>query len=278
MSAQVPPLKRNNYLQTSNIIQQMKYLIILETLFGINRLYIITDLNYLPVMAHDMEMVLFCYFLITILQRLSVLKAHVAKVFSINTEDRIDCEDSSKLEGLSKRVNLNVSSVHRLYDLLHKCSEDLNSVMSLSMIVMIVTSGLSTIVILKNTIKLFQSTTTYPHLNAKHQLISRQAILIFSIGRSLKYILMLTFPCYISNKTQVQVSVIRTMIYDTLNSIQLDKVERRKVKAFFQLVCENKYAYALYGIVNLDMSLPLSYSSLCTTYLIIVVQFSKFFD
>ncbi|XP_046967589.1 uncharacterized protein LOC124535421 [Vanessa cardui] len=159
MSAQVPPLKRNNYLPTSNIIQQMKYLLILETLFGINRLYIcgyrkwilwlsyiydvmlhilvgfliiITDLTYIPVMAHDVEMVLFCYLLVTILRRLSVLKAHVAKVFSINMEDRIDCEDSSKLEALSNRANLSVSSAHRLYDLLHKCSEELSSIMSLS--------------------------------------------------------------------------------------------------------------------------------------------------
>ncbi|XP_050349535.1 uncharacterized protein LOC126772975 [Nymphalis io] len=173
----------------------MKYLIFLETFFGINRLYlcgygkwilylsyiysvifhlsvgliininIIANVNYLPTIVHDLEMVFFCYLLITILKRLSVLKAHVAKVFSINIEERIDFEDSRKLEVLSRRVNLDVSSLHKLYDLLYKCSKQLNSIMSLSMITMIVTSGLSTIVILKNTIKTIQSASIYTYEN-----------------------------------------------------------------------------------------------------------------
>lgn len=57
-----------------------------------------------------------------------------------------------------------------------------------------------------------------------------------------------------------------------------EKLERRKVKAFYLLTKENEFKYALAGAINLNMTLPLSYLSLCTTYLVIIIQFSKFID
>lgn len=87
---------------------------------------------YLPVIVHDVEMIFYCYLLASIFSRLALVKAHVAKVFNMNIKNRPDSKDSKTIRELVKRVNLDVSSAHDLYDLLHKCSKRLSCLMSLS--------------------------------------------------------------------------------------------------------------------------------------------------
>ncbi|CAH1635597.1 unnamed protein product [Spodoptera littoralis] len=127
--------------------------------------------------------------------------------------------------------------------------------MSLSMIVILLTAGLSTTMLLKMMVKVIQTVTV-----------------------SNTFTGLVVVPCYYSRVTSSQVAAIRTCLHDAVNSKPLDKIERRKVKAFFQLTRENEFTYALGGVIRLNMSLPLSYMSLCTTYLVISIQFSKFFD
>ncbi|XP_045767794.1 uncharacterized protein LOC123869100 [Maniola jurtina] len=223
---------------------------------------------YSGIVIHDAEIIFFSVLLIMVSRRLRVLKAHVAKIFSLQI-DKDSSEEINKLEELSKKVNLDVSSLHKAYDSLYKCSLQLNSVITFPIIIMLVTAGFSTILILKNLISVLQ---TQQYQN------TTKVITMIGIARSLKYIALLMIPCYFSNVTKIQVDVILTLLHDVLNNNnnQLDKVERRKLKAFSQLCRDNAFEYQLWGIARLDMSLPLSYTSLCTTYLIIFVQFSKF--
>ncbi|KAJ8718933.1 hypothetical protein PYW07_016489 [Mythimna separata] len=171
--------------------------------------------------------------------RLRVIKAHVLKVFSAENSSNNYRRKLNKVEALSNNAQLDISSLHRVYDLLHKCAEQLNSIMNFP----------------------FGKTT-----------------IIYLFGRGVKYTGLVVVPCYYSRVTSSQVTAIRTCLHDAVNSFPLDKIERRKVKAFFQLTKENEFTYALGGVIRLNMSLPLSYMSLCTTYLVISIQFSKFFD
>lgn len=93
---------------------------------------------YLPIIVHDVEMIFYCYLLASIFSRLALVKAHVAKVFNMNIKNRPDSKDSKTIRELVNRVNLDVSSVHDLYDLLHKCSKRLGSLMSLSVRIIII--------------------------------------------------------------------------------------------------------------------------------------------
>lgn len=85
--------------------------------------------TYITLVAHDCEQVYFCSLLRMILMRVYVMKAHVVKTFSSNNRDAK--RKLSKIEALSKKAQLDISSLHRNYELLHKCSEQLNSIMSL---------------------------------------------------------------------------------------------------------------------------------------------------
>nr|XP_034828801.1 uncharacterized protein LOC117986089 [Maniola hyperantus] len=201
-----------------------------------------------------------------VLRRLRIIKTHAAKIFSLKI-DKDGSEEINKLEALSKKVNLDVSSLHKAYDSLYKCSLQLNSVMTFPIIIMLVAAGWSTILILKNLISVLQT---------QQDQSAVKVVIMIGIGRSLKYIALLMLPCYFSNVTKTQVDIILTLVHDVLNNNQLDKIERRKLKAFSQLCRDNAFEYELWGIARLDMSLPLSYTSLCTTYLIIFIQFSKF--
>ncbi|XP_053605956.1 uncharacterized protein LOC128672685 [Plodia interpunctella] len=225
--------------------------------------YVMIIMN-LTLMAYDSEQMLFCTLIRMILIRVRVIKAHVTKKFGKVTKelDRVD--------ELSRNVQLDTISLHTTYELLHKCAEQLNSVMSLPMIVSLFCSGLSSTLLMKNVFKALQMDDSDSTL--------KQLMIIYSSVRCLKYTISVVFPCYYSSVTTTQVSHIRTMLHDAANRGELDKIERRQVKAFFQLTRENEFAYALWGVIRLNMSLPLSYSSLCTTYLVIIIQFSKFID
>ncbi|KAF9410516.1 hypothetical protein HW555_010413 [Spodoptera exigua] len=221
-------------------------------------------------LSHDCEQILFFVLLRTIYARLSIIKAHVLKVFSAETRTDNYRRKLNKVEALSNNAQLDISSLHRVYDLLHKCAEQLNSIMSLSMIVILLTAGLSTTMLLKMMVKVIQTVTVSNTFG--------KSTIIYLFGRGMKYTGLVVVPCYYSRVTSAQVATIRTCLHDAVNSKPLDKIERRKVKAFFQLTRENEFTYALGGVIRLNMSLPLSYMSLCTTYLVISIQFSKFFD
>ncbi|XP_061704550.1 uncharacterized protein LOC133515920 [Cydia pomonella] len=144
---------------------------------------------------------------------------------------------------------------------------------------MLLASGLSTIILLKYAFSIFQA-------NEESKDVSL-LLLVYIFIRCLKYTILVIIPCYYSSKTTTQVSIIRKTLHDALNNdhqcllrtvFVSDKIDCRRLKAFFQLTRDSEFAYALWGVINLNMSLPLSYISLCTTYLVIIIQFSKFID
>lgn len=83
---------------------------------------------YVTLFAHDTEQIFFCILLRMIMTRVFILKAYVVK--KISTNDKSE-RKLSKVEALSNKAQLDISSLHRNYELLHKCAEQLNSVMSL---------------------------------------------------------------------------------------------------------------------------------------------------
>ncbi|XP_063827196.1 uncharacterized protein LOC135076705 [Ostrinia nubilalis] len=226
-------------------------------------------LTYITLVAHDCEQILFCSVLRMILIRVRILKAHVLKTL-VPKNSREAKKKLLEVEALSYRAQLDIGTLHRNYELLHKCAEQLNSIMSLPMMLMLFCSGLSTTMLLRQLFRVLQSTTFESGMGS--------GLIAYVLSRCLRYTLLVVMPCLISSTTTTQVACIRTTLHDAMNQFDIDKADRRRVKAFFQLTKENEFAYALWGLIRLNMSLPLSYLSLCTTYLVIIIQFSKFID
>lgn len=80
-------------------------------------------------LAHDIELIFFCSLLRCVLNRVFIMKSHVRKAFS-QIDNRVADEIVSKLEKLSNKAQLDTTSMHRAYELLHKCADQLNSLMS----------------------------------------------------------------------------------------------------------------------------------------------------
>ncbi|CAF4820682.1 unnamed protein product [Pieris macdunnoughi] len=219
----------------------------------------------LAFLCHDTEIIFFCVLLTMILKRVKIIKGHVGKLFLRKKKS------SNQLEGLSNNANLDVSHLHNAYDLLHTCSEKLNSAMNFPMVLLFTASGLTSIMLLKNVFAVVQQSDEENKYFVKY-------IVTYTIIYCMKFTILFIMPCYFSNITTTQVATMRTMLHDAINTKALGKYERRKLKAFFQLTQDSEFAYALWGVIKMDMSLPLSYCSLCVTYLIIVVQFSRFID
>ncbi|XP_049870888.1 uncharacterized protein LOC126370166 [Pectinophora gossypiella] len=223
---------------------------------------------YVAGMAHDSEVILYVTMIRAIKIRLQILKTHIVKAFG--TESVLNnSEEPDKIESMANNAHLDTTAMHRAYELLHKCAEQLNSVMSFPMILMLFSAGLGTTLLLKN---FFQRSDD----DANNLMF--QALIMYTSVRCFKYTALVVIPCYYASVTTRQVSVIRTTLHNAVNTFKLDKIERRKIKALFQLTKDNEFAYALWGVIQLSMSLPLSYASLCTTYLVITIQFSKFID
>ncbi|XP_026330110.1 uncharacterized protein LOC113237739 [Hyposmocoma kahamanoa] len=159
--------------------------------------------------------------------------------------------------------------MHRAYEQLHKCTEELNAAMSFPMFLTLFTSGLVTTLYLKLIFQAGQSVNFHT---------IAQVMIIYAAVRCCKYTILVVTPCYYSSITAKQISIIRTTLHNAINTSKMDKIERRKIKAFFLLAQDNDFSYALWGVIRFNMALPLSYTSLCTTYLVIIIQFSKFID
>ncbi|XP_046967588.1 uncharacterized protein LOC124535420 [Vanessa cardui] len=180
-----------------------------------------------------------------------------------------------KFKVLSKKVNLDISTLHKVYDLLHQCFEELNSIISFPIIVILTTSAMSTIALLKKAYMLIKN--GY-NLYGTEDEEFYSLFYIFVVLRCLKTTVIMMFPCYFSHVTKNQAACIRSMLYDILSNTNLYKTAYRKLKAFLLLTHENTFSYALWGIIKFDLSLPLSFYNLCVTYLIISIQFSKIID
>lgn len=86
---------------------------------------------YIAMLAHDCEQVLLFIFLKSIYTRLRIIKAHVLKVFPAENRTNYHRKKLDKVEALANNAQFDISSLHRVYDLLHKCAEQLNSIMNL---------------------------------------------------------------------------------------------------------------------------------------------------
>lgn len=102
-------------------------------IFLICKIYHVKDLLilfniFVIINSHDIEQVFFFTFLRDIYMRILILKAHVAKLFDVN---KMPLKKLSKVEKLSEKIEFDVSTLHRVYELLHACSKQLNSTMNI---------------------------------------------------------------------------------------------------------------------------------------------------
>lgn len=84
---------------------------------------------YLISLAHDTEQIFYVMLIRFVLMRLKVLKEHITKAFCPKHKES-KRDESGKLENLANNTELDTSAMHRAYELLHKCSEELNASMS----------------------------------------------------------------------------------------------------------------------------------------------------
>ncbi|XP_073952921.1 uncharacterized protein isoform X2 [Choristoneura fumiferana] len=200
----MPSYRNILWVVLSSIITVGEYFILIESQLQ----YSMTNLT---IMVHDAEQIFFCAMLRAILLRVRIVKAHVVRV--CNPKDTKKVESLDKVEVLSKNVQIDISSLHEVYESLHRCSEQLNSVMSLPMMTMLLSSGLSTIILLKYAFAIFQSDDEPKD----------RALLVFILIRCIKYTALVIIPCYYSSMTTTQVSIIRKTLHDALNNTQFEQ-------------------------------------------------------
>lgn len=84
---------------------------------------------YIALSAHNSEQIFFGTLLQAVNMRLLVLKEHVIKVLRVDDHPDGIKKNISPAERLARDRDLDVSELHKLYETLHTCSENLNSVM-----------------------------------------------------------------------------------------------------------------------------------------------------
>lgn len=94
---------------------------------------IFTPIWYLTALAHDSEQIFFVMLMRFVLMRLQVLKGHITKAFFIEDKESNHAKNGN-LESLANNTELDTSAMHRAYELLHKCAEELNTAMSFPVI------------------------------------------------------------------------------------------------------------------------------------------------
>lgn len=84
---------------------------------------------YLPFLIHDCEIIFYTNFLIFVLRRVNILKAHAAKIFVDDVAVYNDSNNISNRNTFSGNTNVNINSFYKAYNLLYKSSLNLNSIM-----------------------------------------------------------------------------------------------------------------------------------------------------
>lgn len=81
-------------------------------------------------LAHDMEQIFYFTLLRIIFKRIVIIRAHVCKILSMDDNETNNKIKSNEIELLADKANLNTDTLHKLYDTLYKCSEQLNTIIS----------------------------------------------------------------------------------------------------------------------------------------------------
>ncbi|XP_026744371.1 uncharacterized protein LOC113505764 [Trichoplusia ni] len=137
--------------------------------------------------THECEQILYFILLRNVYFRLRIIKAHVLKVFCVENRT-YNRGKLYKVEALSNNARLDISSLHKVYDLLHKCANELNSIMSLPLLIIVLSAGLSTTMLLKMVVQVIQTVTVSNAVSPN--------ITIFSNRIYKKFILLLYIPFF----------------------------------------------------------------------------------
>lgn len=100
--------------------------------FNLNILY-----RALWVFSRDLEQMFYIFQLRNIYLRLSLLKAHVRKIDKYIYKSWMQLNKLNKIKLMSERVELDISTLHEGYEILHKCSTQLNRIMDVPVHVLI---------------------------------------------------------------------------------------------------------------------------------------------
>lgn len=122
---------RLNIIWTSIIVIYSLLEIIVMELF-VNEIVSSTRIFlYVPIIAHDCELIFFCSLLGMISERIKILKSHIEKVFfyAISTDNQDSAIDQS-FQHLSNNTTLDITKMHRVYEYLYECSEKFSSLIS----------------------------------------------------------------------------------------------------------------------------------------------------
>lgn len=83
-------------------------------------------------LTHDLEHVFFFTLLRMIYTRIIIVRTHICKIFLMDDGKLMKSKMKlNKIESLSKNKKLDITSLHKVYELLHKCSDQLNTIMSI---------------------------------------------------------------------------------------------------------------------------------------------------
>ncbi|XP_063832689.1 uncharacterized protein LOC135081839 [Ostrinia nubilalis] len=99
-------------------------------------------------------------------------------------------------------------------------------------------------------------------------------IMVFQIFQTSIFIFT---PCIVVEMYQSEVEKIRLFLMHQL--VHEEDLEiRRDIQIFLQYTSIRTFRYKIWRIIPMDLSLPLQLMNICTTYVIVIVNFTKVFD
>ncbi|KAI5642575.1 hypothetical protein NE865_05342 [Phthorimaea operculella] len=89
------------------------------------------------------------------------------------------------------------------------------------------------------------------------------------------FLFQLTIPAWIAHKAHIQVYDIKMILHQTLLQQTGDDVAILRILGYMDA---RQLDHKLWGVIPVDLQLPVALISLCTTYVIVLIQFTHIID
>ncbi|XP_053616057.1 uncharacterized protein LOC128678497 [Plodia interpunctella] len=102
-----------------------------------------------------------------------------------------------------------------------------------------------------------------------------------SLGFMLMHILQISFflfsPCTVAELFSYEIEKMRKILMDKMIK-ETDKTSKADIQLFVDYTHERNFRFKIWRIIPVNLSLPLNLVNLCTTYVIVVINFTHLYD
>lgn len=232
----------------------------------------ISELTFLPLyLVQKLEDMLFCLLIEIIRNRLDMINEYIKKF--INEKDKITVifmpkekngVEMTNMIGRPSESNMKIRDLAVIYDIIGSICFVVNRIFNFQIFITLVSTFCYIVITIWTDIYYYRT----PENNSGALL----TVVIWCVTTLLTVAMM----CFVCERLRSMRNITKILVNQIIMDYNLPKIMRVQAKAFMEVIEAWPLQILIYDMFSVDVSLMLKFISVSTTYLIVVIQISRF--